>query len=134
MICIGCAANRGCRSCARCKTFPDGRLLFDHCNKFGFEGVVSPSAGLGLLGRAEPQLGQVEVPRLEAHQLGAVSPVRGSAAQARADRSPEDARQEAPGARQGNRAPAIAAAKPRHRPRAEKAAIHLEGEIAELEK
>jgi hypothetical protein len=23
------------------QTFPDGPLLFDHCNKFGFEGVVS---------------------------------------------------------------------------------------------
>ena len=23
------------------QTFPNGRLLFDHCNKFGFEGVVS---------------------------------------------------------------------------------------------
>ena len=23
------------------ETFPDGRVLFDHCNKFGFEGVVS---------------------------------------------------------------------------------------------
>ena len=23
------------------ETFPDGEVLFDHCNKFGFEGVVS---------------------------------------------------------------------------------------------
>jgi hypothetical protein len=23
------------------QTFPNGTLLFDHCNKFGFEGVVS---------------------------------------------------------------------------------------------
>ena len=23
------------------KTFPDGRLLLEHCDKFGFEGVVS---------------------------------------------------------------------------------------------
>jgi hypothetical protein len=23
------------------QTFPDGPVLFDHCNRFGFEGVVS---------------------------------------------------------------------------------------------
>jgi len=23
------------------QTFPDGSVLFDHCNRFGFEGVVS---------------------------------------------------------------------------------------------
>ena len=23
------------------ETFPDGEMLFDHCNRFGFEGVVS---------------------------------------------------------------------------------------------
>ena len=23
------------------ETFPDGEVLFDHCNRFGFEGVVS---------------------------------------------------------------------------------------------
>ena len=32
--------SHGCRFCARCKPFPDGALLFDHCSKFGFEGVV----------------------------------------------------------------------------------------------
>ena len=48
---------------------------FDHCNKFGFEGVVSKRLASALLGRAKPQLGQVEVPTLEAHQLGAISAV-----------------------------------------------------------
>ena len=39
--CIGCASNHGCRSCARCKPSPNGPVLFEHCSKFGFEGVVS---------------------------------------------------------------------------------------------
>ena len=29
------------------ETFPDGEVLFDHCNKFGFEGVVSKRRALG---------------------------------------------------------------------------------------
>ena len=40
------------------QTFPDGALLFDHCNKFGFEGVGQQAPGVALLERAEPQLGQ----------------------------------------------------------------------------
>jgi hypothetical protein len=51
------------------QTFPNGNtLLFDHCNKFGFEGVVSKPSGLMLFERAKPQLGQDKVPGLEAHQ------------------------------------------------------------------
>ena len=53
------------------QTFPNGPLLFDHCNKFGFEGVVSQAPGVTLLKRAEPLLDQDEVPRLEAHQCRA---------------------------------------------------------------
>ena len=29
------------------ETFPDGEVLFDHCNKFGFEGVVSKRRASG---------------------------------------------------------------------------------------
>jgi hypothetical protein len=29
------------------ETFPDGAVLFDHCNKFGFEGVVSKLRAAG---------------------------------------------------------------------------------------
>jgi len=51
------------------QTFPNGNtLLFDHCNKFGFEGVVSKPSGLMLFERAKPQLGQDKLPGLEGHQ------------------------------------------------------------------
>lgn len=71
--------------------------------------------GLSLLERAEPQLGQDEVPGLEAHQCRALAHFR-KPEQAGVDGSPEDARQEAPGTRQGARAPAITAAKRRASP------------------
>ena len=51
------------------ETFPDGEALFDHCNQFGFEGVV-PSAVIGLYERPEPTLGQGQVPGLETRQRG----------------------------------------------------------------
>ena len=54
------------------QTFPNGTLLFDHCSKFGFEAVVS-TPGVTLFGRAEPQLGQDEVPGLDAHQCRALA-------------------------------------------------------------
>ena len=50
-------------------------MLFDHCNQFGFEGVVSKRQ-LALFERAKPQLGQDEVPGMEAHQRGAAQAVR----------------------------------------------------------
>jgi hypothetical protein len=54
--------------------FADGEVLFDYCNRFGFEGVVS--AGLGLRQRVEPLVGQGEVPRLEAGKQRALAGVR----------------------------------------------------------
>ena len=83
--------------------------------------ALQQTPGVTLLEWAKPQLGQDEVPGLKAHQCGAVSSVR-SAPQARADGGPEDACKEARGACQSARAAAITAVKPRHRPRAEKAA------------
>ena len=53
------------------QTFPDGPALFGRCNKFGFEGVVSKRLAFTLHGRTKPQLGQDEVPRLEARQTDA---------------------------------------------------------------
>ena len=38
------------------QTFPNGTLLFDHCSKFGFEGVV-PSAWRHALGRTDRAIG-----------------------------------------------------------------------------
>ena len=52
------------------QTFPNGTLLFDHCNKFGFKGVVSKRL-VTLLGWPEPQLGQDEMSWVEAHQCRA---------------------------------------------------------------
>jgi len=47
------------------EVFADGEVLFDYCNRFGFEGVVSK---LGLRQRVEPMVGQGEVPGLEARK------------------------------------------------------------------
>jgi bifunctional non-homologous end joining protein LigD len=52
------------------ETFPDGAILFDYCNKFGFEGVVSKRLR-ALFERTEPKLGQGEMSELEAHQCRA---------------------------------------------------------------
>ena len=43
------------------ETFPDGAILFDYCNRFGFEGIVQQAQGLALFERTKPQLGQDEV-------------------------------------------------------------------------
>ena len=57
------------------QTFPNGPRLFEQRNKFGFEGVVSNRKGSRYSSGPKPQLGQDDIPGLEAHQLGAVSPV-----------------------------------------------------------
>jgi hypothetical protein len=82
------------------QTFPDGPLLFEHCSKFGFEGVVSKrlasrySSGRAAIGpRRNAPIGSASMP-----SAGAFS----RAHQARANGSTEDARQKAPGARQGD--------------------------------
>ena len=56
------------------QTFPNGTLLFDHCNKFGFEGVVSKRLASRYSGG--PSRNWVKSkPGLEAHQRRALSPV-----------------------------------------------------------
>ena len=82
------------------ETFPDGAILFDYCNKFAFEGRQQ-APGVALRERPLAQLGQNEMPGLAAHQCRALAHFRGSN-QARANGSTEDARQKAPGARQGD--------------------------------
>ena len=96
------------------QTFPDGPLLFEQLQQVWIRGCRQQALGVALLKRAEPQMGQDEVPGLEARQCRALAHIRGSA-QARADGSPEDASKEAGGARSGARASAIARADPWHR-------------------
>jgi hypothetical protein len=55
------------------QTFPNGPLLFDHCSKVWFRGRGFEAPVVTLLGRAEPQLGQDEVPLLEAHRCRALA-------------------------------------------------------------
>ena len=50
------------------QTFPNGTLLFDHCNKFGFEGVVSKRlASRYSSGPSRNWVKTDKVPGLEAH-------------------------------------------------------------------
>ena len=77
------------------QTFPNGPLLFDHCSKFGFEGVVSKRRASRYSSGPSRNWVKTKCPGWKRINVGAVSPIRGSAAQARGDGSPEDARQEA---------------------------------------
>ena len=60
----------------RVETFPSGEVLLDHCNQFGFEGVVPKRLASRYSSGTEPQLGQDEMPWVEAHQLGALANLR----------------------------------------------------------
>ena len=53
------------------ETFPDGAVLFDNCNQVRVRGRRQQAPGVALLERAEPQLGQDEMPGVEAHQCRA---------------------------------------------------------------
>jgi ATP-dependent DNA ligase len=70
--------KRDLRQLCRKSRVPFMRQGKPHCFSITAASLVSrtscPSA-LTLFERAEPQLGQDEVPGLDAHQLGAVSPV-----------------------------------------------------------
>ena len=61
VISIGSAGNQRCPSCARCRLSPTARCYSSNCKKFGFEGVVSKRLA-SRYSRAEPQMGQDEVP------------------------------------------------------------------------
>ena len=56
--------------------FPGGAVLLEHCNNFGFEGVVSKRLSIALCERAKPALDEIEVPELEARQRRALPSVR----------------------------------------------------------
>ena len=56
------------------QTFPNGTLLFDHCSKFGFEGVVSKHKGSPYSSGPSRNWVKTKCPGVEAHQLGEVSP------------------------------------------------------------
>ena len=53
---------------SRYKTFPDGAVLFEHCNKFGFEGVVSKRLASRYSSGPSRNWIKIEVPELEARQ------------------------------------------------------------------
>ena len=96
------------------QTFPNGTLLLDHCNKFGFEGVVSKRLASRYSSGPIAQLGQDEMPRLEAHQCRALAHFR-RPEQAGDDGSTEDAREEARRTRPRSRAPGGSRFAPGHR-------------------
>ena len=49
------------------ETFPDGEVLFDHCNRFGFEGVVSKRLSSRYMSGPSRRWIKVKWPRSEAH-------------------------------------------------------------------
>ena len=51
------------------ETFPDGEVLFDHCSKFGFEGIVSKRKGSRYSSGPSRNWVKTKCPGLEAHQL-----------------------------------------------------------------
>ena len=42
----------------RVETFPNGEVLLDHCNQFGFEGRRAQAPSVALFERTKPQLGK----------------------------------------------------------------------------
>jgi len=83
------------------QTFPNGQLLFDHCSKFGFEGVVSKRLASRYMGGPSRNWVKTECPgwkRINSERYRLFEGPRKPAL----TEAPEDARQEAPGARQGD--------------------------------
>jgi bifunctional non-homologous end joining protein LigD len=69
-----CAKSR-LRFLREVQTFPNGALLLEHCDKFGFEGVVSKRLDRPMSAVRPSPLGEDKMPRLEARQPGAIFPV-----------------------------------------------------------
>jgi bifunctional non-homologous end joining protein LigD len=69
-----CAKSR-LRFLREVQTFPNGALLLEHCDKFGFEGVVSKRLDRPMSAVRPSPLGEDKMPRLEAQQPGAIFPV-----------------------------------------------------------
>jgi hypothetical protein len=79
------------------QTFPDGPVLFEHCSKFGFEGVVSKRLASRYSSGPSRNWVKVKCPgwkRINAERWRIFE----GAAQTRADRAAAGARAEAPGA------------------------------------
>jgi len=55
------------------EVFKDGEVLFDYCNRFGFEGRRVEAAPIGLRQRIEPLVGQREMPAMEAGKQRALA-------------------------------------------------------------
>jgi len=58
------------------EVFKDGEILFDYCNRFGFEGVASKRRKSGYASGASRWWGQGEMPALEAGKQRALAGVR----------------------------------------------------------
>ena len=105
------------------QTFPNGPLLFDHCNKFGFKGVVSKRLASRYSSGPSRNWVKSKCPgwkriNSERYRLFEGPPRKPELTKPRR-RSPGSA-----STRQGARAPAITAAEPRHGARAAQACHH----------
>jgi ATP dependent DNA ligase domain len=58
------------------QSFPDGAVLLEYCNKFGFEGVVSKRLSLRYVSGPSRHWSKIEVPELDARQCRALPSVR----------------------------------------------------------
>ena len=122
--CTGFASNPGCHSCARCKLSRTAHCYSITATSLALR-VSCPSAWRRATRAGRAAIGSNRSPgwkriNAERYRLFEGPPRKPELTEAQKTLS-----KEAPGARQDNRAPAITVAKPRHRPRAEKAAIHL---------
>jgi hypothetical protein len=97
------------------QTFPNGTLLFDRCNKFGFEGVVSKRLASSYSSGPSRNWIKTKCPGWKRINAGRHKLFE-RPGEPELTEAQKDARPEAPGACQRHRAAAITAAEPRHRP------------------